>query len=112
MWHNSNYPIREESNVVKCEVRPLGDRVAVVREEPEGKSKGGILLPDVAKEKPKRGKVVSVGPGNRTKEGRYLELEVKVGDTVLFLAYAGSEVEVDGVEYLILSTADVVAVLE
>jgi chaperonin GroES len=96
----------------ECNITPLGDRVAVVREEPVGKSKGGILLPDVAKEQPKRGKVVAVGKGTRNRDGVWFAPEIDVGQTVAFLAYAGKDVKVDDKEYLVLNVADVVAVVE
>ena len=96
----------------QCRVRPLGDRIAVVRDEPEGKSKGGILLPDVAKESPKRGKVVAVGRGRRLDDGSYQAPDVAVGDSVVFMAYAGSDVKVDEDSYLVLAIQDCVAVLD
>ena len=96
----------------KIRLRPLGDRIAVIREEAPNKSAGGILYPDAAKEAPKRGKVVAVGKGSRMKDdGRYQAPDVKIGDTVLFTAYAGSEVKVDDKDYLVLAIQDCVAVL-
>ncbi len=95
-----------------CKLRPLGDRIAVIRDEPEGKSKGGILLPESAKETPKRGKVVAVGDGRLMEDGSRAAIEVAVGDTVVFMAYAGSDVKIDDQDYLVLAVADCVAVLD
>lgn len=93
-------------------LEPLGDRIVVERLEAEEKSPGGIVLPDTAKEKPKQGKVVAVGPGKLTDEGKRREMSVKVGDKVLFASYAGTEVTVDGREYLIMSEDDVLAIIK
>jgi chaperonin GroES len=95
----------------KIRLKPLGNRIAVKREEAEGKSKGGILLPDTAKEKPKRGVVVAVGLGKRTDDGVWVAPEIMIGDTVVFTAYAGSEVKVDEDDYLVLAVEDVLAVV-
>lgn len=92
-------------------LRPLGDRVVVKRIEEEAKTKGGIVLPDTAKEKPQRGKVIAVGSGRMLDNGTKVPLEVKQGDTVLFAKYGGTEVEIDGEEYIILSERDLLAVL-
>jgi len=91
---------------------PLGDRLLVERLEAEEKTAGGIVLPDTAKEKPIRGKVIAVGEGRRTDEGKVIPLQVKKGDKVLFGKYAGSEVKVDGNEYLIMKEDDVLAIIE
>ena len=96
----------------ECSLRPLGDRIAVIRDEPAGKSKGGILLPDAAKETPRRGKAVAVGRGNYNRNGVLIPVMIEVGQTVLFIAYAGSDVKVDGQEYLVLNVVDCVAVLD
>jgi chaperonin GroES len=93
-------------------VRPLHDRIIVKRVEEEMKSKGGIIIPDTAKEKPIEGKVVAVGAGKVRKDGTKLPMEVKVGDRILFATYAGTEVKVDGEEHLIMKEEDVLAVLE
>ena len=93
-------------------IRPLDDRVLVEPLEAEEKTAGGILLPDTAKEKPQRGKVVAVGPGKLRDSGDRTALSVKVGDEVLFGRYAGSEIKVDGDELLILGEEDILAVVE
>ncbi|HAF50369.1 MAG: chaperonin GroES [Synergistaceae bacterium] len=93
-------------------VKPLGDRVVVKVLTQEEKTKGGIVLPDTAKEKPQEGEVISVGSGRVLDNGQKLPLEVKVGDRVIFSKYAGTEIKIDGEEYLILSERDVLAVVE
>lgn len=93
-------------------VRPLQDRIIVQRIEEEEKTQGGIIIPDAAKEKPQQGKVVAVGKGKVLDNGSRVEPDVKEGDTVLFGKYAGSEVKVDGVEYLIMREDDILGVLE
>ena len=93
-------------------IRPLGDKVLVQRLEAEAKTAGGIVLPDAAKEKPQRGKIVSVGKGKALDDGTIRKLEVKKGDKVLFSSYAGTEVKVDGKEYLIMSESDIMAIIE
>jgi len=92
--------------------RPLNDRVLVERLEAEEMSAGGIIIPDSAKEKPQKGKVVATGPGKRLEDGARAELTVKDGDKVLFGKYAGSEINFDGVDYLILREDDILAVIE
>ena len=92
-------------------VVPLNDKIVVKRLEAEDKTTGGILLPDSAKEKPKQGKVLSLGEGKRLENGKRASFQVKEGDTVLFTSYAGSEVTVDGEEYLIMTEDDVLAVV-
>jgi chaperonin GroES len=93
-------------------VRPLQDRVIVKRVEEEEVTKGGIIIPDTAKEKPIEGKVVAVGKGKVTEDGKKLPLEVKKGDRVLFGKYAGTEIQIDGEESLIMREDDIVAVIE
>jgi len=93
-------------------IRPLADRVIVQRVEAESRTAGGIVLPDSAKEKPQRGKVVSVGEGKILEDGSLSKMQVKKGDAVLFSSYAGTEVKIDGKEYLIMSESDVMAVIE
>ena len=93
-------------------LRPLQDRVIVKQTEAEEKTKSGIYLPDAAKEKPTRGKVVSVGPGRLDDKGKPMEIPVRVGDTVYYGKYSGTEVEVDGTKYVILRESDVLGVLE
>ena len=92
--------------------RPLGDRVLVKRVEEESKTKGGIIIPDTAKEKPQEGKVISVGPGARDDSGKIQPLDVKAGDTILFGKYSGQTVKVDGKEVLVMREDDVMAVVE
>ena len=93
-------------------IRPLHDRILVKREE-EGEEKiGGIIIPDSAKEKPQRGKVVAAGNGKITEDGKKLPLDVKSGDRILFGKYSGNEVKIDGEDYLILREEDVLAILE
>lgn len=93
-------------------IRPLGDKVLVQRVEAENKTSGGIVLPDTAKEKPQRGKVISVGEGKIMEDGRRQKMQVKKGDMVLFTSYAGTEIKTDGKEYLIMSESDIMAVIE
>ncbi|MBW6509140.1 MAG: co-chaperone GroES [Desulfuromonadales bacterium] len=93
-------------------IRPMQDRIIVERIEEETKTAGGIIIPDtVSKEKPQEGKVVAAGKGKVTPEGKVLPLDVKVGDRVLFGKYAGSEIKVDGKEYLIMREDDILGVL-
>ena len=93
-------------------VRPLHDRILVKRIEEGEVRKGGIIIPDTAKEKPQEGKVVAVGNGKVTEEGKKIPLDVKAGDKILFGKYSGSEVKVDDDEYLILREEDVLAIIE
>ena len=92
--------------------RPLGDRVLVKRVEEEEKTKGGIIIPDTAKEKPQEGEVVSTGPGARDDSGKIQPLDVKAGDRILFGKWSGTEVKLDGVEYLIMKESDIMGILE
>jgi chaperonin GroES len=96
----------------KSSIRPLGDRVLVQRVEAEEKTAGGILLPDSAKEKPKEGRVISVGDGKVLDSGERSKLSVKKGDRVLFSSYAGTEVKLGGVEYLIMREEDILAIID
>ena len=91
--------------------RPLGDRVLVKRVEEEEKTKGGIIIPDTAKEKPQEGEVVAVGPGARDDSGALVELSVKSGDRILFGKWSGTEVKVDGEELLIMKESDILGVI-
>jgi len=93
-------------------IRPLGDRILVKRIKEEEKTKGGIIIPDTAKEKPQEGKVVAVGKGKMTEEGKLLVPDVKAGDKILFGKYSGSEVKLEGEEHLILREDDILGVLE
>ncbi len=92
-------------------VRPLGDRILVKRLEAEGKTAGGIVLPDTAKEKPKEGKVVSVGSGKTLDSGEKGKMQMNKGDRILFASYAGTEITIDGEEYLIMPEEDVLAIV-
>ena len=96
----------------KSKVQPLGDRVLVEPLEAEEKSAGGILIPDTAKEKQQKGKVVAVGKGRSNEEGKITPLEVKVNDQILFGRYSGTEVKVGGTEYLIIKEDDILAILK
>jgi chaperonin GroES len=93
-------------------IRPLQDRVILKRIEEEEKSKGGIIIPDTAKEKPQEGKVVAVGKGKVNEDGTVTPLDVKVNDRVLFGKYAGSEINIDGEEHLIMREEDILGVIE
>ena len=93
-------------------IRPLQDRIIVKRIEEEEKIKGGIIIPDTAKEKPQEGKVVAVGKGKVSEDGKITPLDVKVNDRVLFGKYSGSEINIDGEEHLIMREDDVLGVLE
>ena len=93
-------------------IRPLQDRILVKRIDEEAKTKGGIIIPDTAKEKPQEGKVVAVGKGKVTEDGKLQPLDVKKGDRVLFSKYSGTEVNVDGDEHLIIREEDVLAICE
>lgn len=92
-------------------VRPLQDRLLVRRVEEEQKTKGGIIIPDSAKERPLEGNVISVGAGKRLEDGKLVPLDVKAGDRVLFGKYAGTEIKIDGVEHLILREDEILGVL-
>ena len=93
-------------------IRPLADRVLVERLEAETKTAGGIVLPDSAKEKPQKGKIISVGKGKVLDDGTLKKIQVKKGDTVLFTSYAGTEVKVSGKEYLIMDESSILAIIE
>ena len=93
-------------------IRPLHDRVIVKRVEEEDKTKGGIIIPDSAKEKPSEGKVIAIGKGKLLDNGQLLALEVKKGDKVLFGKYAGTEIKIDGEEHLIMREDDIIAIIE
>jgi chaperonin GroES len=92
--------------------RPLHDRVVVKRIDAEEKSAGGIIIPDTAKEKPSQGEIVAVGPGGRDESGKLVPLDVQVGNRVLFGKWSGTEVKIDGVEYLIMKESDIMGILE
>ena len=97
--------------MAKMNFRPLHDRVVVQRIDAEAKTKGGIIIPDTAKEKPQEGKIVAVGPGGRDEAGKLIKPDVKVGDRVLFGKWSGTEVKIEGEELLIMKESDVMGVV-
>ncbi len=99
------------ASATKLQIKPLADRVVIKKLEAEDKTSGGIVLPDSAKEKPMQGEILAVGPGKYDEKGNRQPMEVKVGDKVLFAKYSGTEVKIDGVEYLILAERDILAVM-
>jgi chaperonin GroES len=99
-------------SVTKLKIRPLGDKILIKRIEAESKTAGGIVLPDTAKEKPKRGRVQAVGDGKLLDTGERSKPQLKKGDEVLFTSYAGTEIKVDGDEFIIMDESDIMAVLE
>jgi chaperonin GroES len=102
--------LKKESKLMK--IRPLQDRVIVQRLEGEEKTKGGIIIPDTAKEKPQEGKVVAVGPGKILENGTKTTLDVKVGDKILFGKYSGTEIKIEGEEFLMMREDDILGVIE
>ena len=96
----------------RLNLRPLGDRVVVEPAAADDHTTSGLFLPETAKEKPQKGKVVAAGPGNRTEKGERIPLDIKVEDTVLYAKYGGTTIKLDGYEYLILREADVLAIFE
>ena len=98
--------------VTKTKIRPLGDKILVKRIEAEAMTAGGIVLPDSAKEKPKRGRIQAVGDGKMLNTGERSKLQVKKGDEVLFTSYAGTEIKIDGDELLIMSEEDILAIID
>ena len=92
--------------------RPLGDRVVVRRVEEEAKTKGGIIIPDTAKEKPQEGEVVAVGPGARDEDGKRIPMDVKAGDRILFGKWSGTEVKIDGEDLIIMKESDVLGIVD
>ncbi len=92
--------------------RPLHDRVVVARIDPEAKSAGGIIIPDTAQEKPSQGEIIAVGPGGRDEAGKLIPIDLKKGDRVLFGKWSGTEVKLDGVDYLIMNESDIMGVLQ
>jgi len=91
--------------------RPLHDRVAVKRIDAEAKTAGGIIIPDTVQEKPQQGEIIAVGPGGRDEAGKLIPIDVKAGDRILFGKWSGTEVKIDGVEYLIMKESDIIGVL-
>ena len=92
--------------------RPLHDRVVVKRLDAEEKSSGGIIIPDTAKEKPSQGEIAAVGPGGRDENGKLIPIDVKTGDVILFGKWSGTEVKIDGTEYLIMKESDIMGIIE
>ena len=97
--------------MAKLKFRPLHDRVVVKRVDAEAKTKGGIIIPDTAKEKPQEGEIVAVGPGGRDENGKLIPIDVKAGDRVLFGKWSGTEVKLDGDELLIMKESDIMGVV-
>jgi chaperonin GroES len=93
-------------------LKPLNDRIVVRQADAEEKTKSGILLPDAAKEKPTKGKVIAVGPGKLSDKGKRMEIGLRVGDSVYYGKYSGTEVEIDGIKFVILRESDVLGVIE
>jgi len=101
----------EVRDMAKVKIKPLGDRVVIKPEPPEEKTESGLYIPDTAKEKPQRGTVIAVGPG-RVENGTKIEMSVKEGDKVLYGKYAGTEITIDGEEYLIMRETDILGIIE
>ena len=95
----------------KLNIKPLGDRIVVKPMEAEEKTKGGIILPDTVKEKPVEGTIVAAGPGRKSDDGKIVEMEVKVGEKILYGKYSGTEVNIEGEEYLIMRESDIFAIV-
>jgi chaperonin GroES len=93
-------------------IKPLNDRILVLRIQEEEKTKGGIIIPDTAKEKPQEGKVVAVGPGKVDEKGNRISMDVKVNDKILFGKYSGTEIKIEGVEHLIMREDDILGIIE
>jgi chaperonin GroES len=104
-------PVMADAVLTGVKITPLGDRVLVRPAEKEEARRSGIIIPDTAKEKPQEGKVVSVGPGKVSDEGKTLPMQVKAGDTILFGKYSGTEIKVDDVDHLILHQDDILAIV-
>ena len=98
--------------MAKTKFRPLHDRVVVRRIAAEEKTKGGIIIPDTAQEKPQEGEVIAVGPGGRDENGKLIPIDVKTGDVILFGKWSGTEVKIDGTEYLIMKESDIMGIIE
>ncbi|HEY9869377.1 MAG TPA: co-chaperone GroES [Candidatus Obscuribacterales bacterium] len=100
------------ATTAKIRLKPLADRVVIKKLEAEEKTSGGIVIPDTAKEKPQKGEVLAAGPGRLDENGKRLPMEVKAGDKVLFAKYSGTDVKIDGEEYVIMAERDILAVVE
>jgi chaperonin GroES len=111
-FFDTKYTTKDRKEKYSMNLRPLQDRILVKRVEEETKTAGGLFIPETAKEKPQRGEIVAVGKGKKTEDGKVLPLDVKVGDKVLFGKYAGTEIKVDGNDYLIMREDDILAVVE
>ena len=98
--------------MAKSKFRPLHDRVVVKRIDAEEKTKGGIIIPDTAKEKPSQGEIVAVGPGGRDEAGKLIPIDLKIGDRVLFGKWSGTEIKLEGTDYVVLKESDVIGVFE
>jgi len=98
--------------MAKTKFRPLHDRVVVRRIEADNKTAGGIIIPDTAKEKPQEGEIIAAGPGGRSEQGQLIPIDVKPGDRVLFGKWSGTEVKIDGQDYLIMKESDLLAVVD
>ena len=98
--------------MAKSQFRPLHDRVVVKRIDAEAKSKGGIIIPDTAKEKPSQGEITAVGPGGRDESGKLISIDLKVGDRVLFGKWSGTEIKLDGEDLIIMKESDILGVIE
>jgi chaperonin GroES len=96
---------------MKMNIKPLNDRVLVLRVDPKQKTKGGIIIPDTAKEKPQEGKVVTAGPGKMGDDGKRIPLEVKSGDRILFSKYAGTEIKIEDLEHIMMKQDDILAII-
>jgi chaperonin GroES len=107
-----NFLEKSEGRFVIMKIRPLHDRLIVKRLEEEEKTKGGIIIPDTAKEKPVEGKVIAAGDGRIRKDGTKIKMEIKAGDRILFAKYAGTEVKIDGEEHLMMKEDDVLAIID
>src|SRR3569833_4780758 len=108
---NTTEPNAKDITMAKTTFRPLHDRVVVKRVNAEEKPKGGIIIPDTAKEKPSQGEITAVGPGGRDEAGKLLPIDLKVGDRVLFGKWSGTEIKLDGEELLIMKESDIMGVL-
>ncbi|MEJ2547396.1 MAG: co-chaperone GroES [Gemmatimonadota bacterium] len=108
---NSSVHFEEGMDMAKSKIKPLADRIVVEPLEETEEMRGGLYIPDTAKEKPQQGTVIAVGPGRRSEKGDLIAVEISVGDRVLYGKYSGTEVAVDGTDYLIVKESDVLAVL-
>src|SRR6185295_6164600 len=113
-FYNKAFPASSANEEImpKLKFRPLHDRVVVRRIDAEEKSSGGIIIPDTAKEKPSQGEIIAVGPGGRDETGKLIPIDLKTGEVVLFGKWSGTEVKIDGVDYLIMKESDIMGVLD